>query len=80
MRNIILAYILVSLIGANLAPVVADEVAKGKVPFMTELGSGKKFYVARQRTAPPVAVVKTHSSKRVQSKIEKNALSRKKLL
>ncbi len=49
MRNVIVALGLLSLSIACLLPVQADDVSKGKAPFMTETKNGRKFYVRGTR-------------------------------
>ncbi len=44
MKNLIVALALLGC-GVGLLPAQADDVARGKVPFMTELDNGRKFYV-----------------------------------
>ncbi len=59
-----MALALIALSAAYLLPVRADQVAKGKAPFMTELDNGRKFYVrGSHQQLRSVEVVKTGSNK-----------------
>jgi len=49
MKTEIILIALLSLFGANASAVLADDVAKGKAPFMTELDNGRMFYVKKTK-------------------------------
>jgi hypothetical protein len=49
MKKEIVLLALLSLASASASAVMADDVAKGKAPFMTEMDNGRKFYVKKSK-------------------------------